>query len=162
MAYALSMKTCQGDWGGRPYIYVLLDKLYGLMYGKNAVSPYKSTSYVPPPPYIFWCLPIHTTIYCGMRQKIAFFGSVPLYIVVQGIKLTPRESIQPQYIVVGNVDKTFLDYIIIAKIKRLTMAFCAFSRLKISFRYLTNGMDWAISFIFFFSQSNKGVCSMSK
>jgi hypothetical protein len=34
--------------------------------------------------------------------------------------------------VVGNVDKTFLDYIIIAKAKWPTTAFCAFSRPKIS------------------------------
>jgi hypothetical protein len=57
---------------------------------------------------------LHTTIYCGLRQKIAFFGSIALYIVVLGINSTPRDAIRPQYIVVGNVDKRFSDYIIIA------------------------------------------------
>jgi hypothetical protein len=75
-----------GDRGGRPYIYVLLDKLYGLMYNKNAVTPYKSTSSPPPPPLyivvstspdhnmlwfaiqnsLFW---LYTTIYSGTRYK---------------------------------------------------------------------------------------------
>jgi hypothetical protein len=68
--------------------------------------------------------------------KIAIFGSVPLYIVVRGINLLLVDITQPQYIVVGDVDKTFFDYIIIATTKRLVTAFCVSSRLKISFFFL--------------------------
>jgi hypothetical protein len=103
MAYALSMKTWQDPPAGRAGPSAI--------FIKNIFNP------PPPPPYILWCLCLHTTIYCGMRHKIVFFGSIPLYIVVQGINSSPFDSIQPQYIVVGNVDKTFLDYIIIAKTK---------------------------------------------
>jgi hypothetical protein len=44
---------------------------------------------------------------------------------------------RPQYIVVCGVDKTGLDYMIIAKAKRPERAFCAFSRLEISFFLIT-------------------------
>jgi hypothetical protein len=37
--------------------------------------------------------------------------------VVYGIKVLLAGSMRPQYIVVGDVDKTFFDYIILAKTK---------------------------------------------
>jgi len=61
-----------------------------------------------------------------MRSKLAFFGSIPLYIGVQGLNSPPFDY-RPQYIVVGNVDKTFLDYIITAKTKRPPAALCGIS-----------------------------------
>ena len=71
------------------------------------------------------------------KTNIASLGFIPQYIVVHGVKVLLVGSIRPQYIVVCGVDKTVLDYMIIAKAKRPERAFCAFSRLEISFFLIT-------------------------
>ena len=94
----------------------------------------KEVNLSPVPLYIVVSVPPYHYILWYAVQNVTLFGSIPLYIVVQGLNSSPFDY-RPQYIVAGNVDKTFLDYIIITSAKGCGRRFAAFhhTQRKISF-----------------------------